>query len=244
MSVASRRLIGIVDVAQIYAHNERVDAVVQRALHAGMRIFVLRAKAADISSVKSIAWSDIVHKIQEYKGVAILHDSLLAPCPNLASQSAFQHGSAAEIAGIAAHNFGLKPSHGVSSFAHRAEEPSTRIVSLNATFGASAHNAEELQSAEEAGAAWAFVSPVAASASKPNYGPHLGVEGVQRLVRTTSLPIFVLGGVTPQILADLKDAKIAGAVVMGVLTHPRATLQIKALLDQMESESWANPLPW
>lgn len=58
------------------------------------------------------------------------------------------------------------------------------------------------------------VSPVY---EKPGYGPPLGLEGLARLCRGTSVPVFALGGITPENAAACREAGATGVAVMGAV---------------------------
>ena len=73
--------------------------------------------------------------------------------------------------------------------------------------GASCHSAADLARAEEVGADFALLSPVAPTASHPGAEP-LGWAGFQRLVAGARLPVYALGGVGP---GDRAAAVAAGA---------------------------------
>ncbi|MBM7806677.1 thiamine-phosphate pyrophosphorylase [Geodermatophilus bullaregiensis] len=80
--------------------------------------------------------------------------------------------------------------------------------------GRSCHSAAELTRAREEGCDWAFLSPVAPTASKPGHGPALGVEGFARLARLGP-PAHALGGVVPADVPALMAAGAHGVAVMG-----------------------------
>ena len=80
--------------------------------------------------------------------------------------------------------------------------------------GRSCHSAAELTRAREEGCDWAFLSPVAPTASKPGHGPALGVEGFARLARLGP-PAYALGGVVPADVPALLAAGAHGVAVMG-----------------------------
>ncbi|MDJ0945120.1 MAG: thiamine phosphate synthase [Kiloniellales bacterium] len=82
-----------------------------------------------------------------------------------------------------------------------------------ALIGISAHDDAELAAA--AGADYVTVSPVFPSASKPDYGPVLGTEGLRALVRRAPCPAVALGGVTVATAADCLRAGALGVAVMG-----------------------------
>jgi thiamine-phosphate pyrophosphorylase len=83
--------------------------------------------------------------------------------------------------------------------------------------GVSCHGAEELEQAACCGADYALLSPVFAPASKPLYGPALGVEEFRRLVAGARLPVLALGGVHPRDLPGLARAGAVGAALLGSL---------------------------
>ena len=83
-----------------------------------------------------------------------------------------------------------------------------------ALVGRSCHSVAELVQARAEGCDWAFLSPVFPTASKPGYGPALGVEGFARL-QPLGPPAYALGGVGPGDVPALLAAGAAGVAVMG-----------------------------
>lgn len=79
-------------------------------------------------------------------------------------------------------------------------------------FGRSCHDLEEVRRAAAEGAAYATLSPFAASASKPGYGPpvargdYAGDHGI---------PVLALGGIGPDNAAEARAAGAHGVAVMG-----------------------------
>ena len=80
--------------------------------------------------------------------------------------------------------------------------------------GVSAHGPDDLRAARDAGADYATLSPIFPSASKPGYGPALGLAGL-REAAGLGLPILALGGVTAAAIEACLDAGAAGTAVMG-----------------------------
>jgi thiamine monophosphate synthase len=83
-----------------------------------------------------------------------------------------------------------------------------------ALVGRSCHSAAELVQARAEGCDWAFLSPVFPTASKPDYGPALGVAGFARL-QPLGPPVYALGGVGPDDVPALLAAGAHGVAVMG-----------------------------
>lgn len=238
------RLIGIVDLQQIRTRNERINHVVTRALSAGMTTFLLRAKDLPAEVVDAVDWSALIDRLDGAGARVILHDSLLFSRPELSGRSMFQHWSAATLKAHIDREALL--SNGIASTGITSERAQIAPpeCSKNATFGVSAHHAEALLAAETHGAAWAFVSPFASTASKPGYGPVLGVTGTRALCEKTTLPVFALAGIDANTVPDAVKSGVSGVVVMGMLTNADAVLEINTLLKQMETEAWARQTPW
>ena len=99
-----------------------------------------------------------------------------------------------------------------------------------ALVGRSCHSAAELVQARAEGCDWAFLSPVFPTASKPGYGPALGVEGFARL-RPLGPPTYALGGVGPDDVPALLTAGAHGVAVMGpVMRDPSVVRDYLAAL--------------
>ncbi|MGY1811153.1 thiamine phosphate synthase [Blastococcus sp. SYSU D00820] len=80
--------------------------------------------------------------------------------------------------------------------------------------GRSCHSAGELARARQEGCDYVFLSPLAPTASKPGYGPALGIGGLAALVPGAP-PVLALGGVRPEDVAGCLAAGAHGVAVMG-----------------------------
>lgn len=90
-------------------------------------------------------------------------------------------------------------------------------AAAGAAVGRSCHDAAGLRRAAREGCAYATVSPVFASASKPGYGPPLGPDGLRTLVESAPLPVYALGGVDAATAPVCREAGVAGLAVMGAV---------------------------
>jgi len=109
--------------------------------------------------------------------------------------------------------------------------------------GASAHSAEEAAALLRSGADYVTVSPVFATASKPGYGPILGVSALGTLIRGAAIPVIALGGVTEATAADCRAAGAAGIAVMGQIMRaadPRGVTA--AFVAALQRASTSTPL--
>lgn len=84
-----------------------------------------------------------------------------------------------------------------------------------ALIGASAHSAADAATLLRNGADYVTVSPVFLTASKPGYGPALGLDGLAKVVAHVSGPVIALGGVDAQNAARCLAAGAQGVAVMG-----------------------------
>ncbi|HEX7368659.1 MAG TPA: 8-oxo-dGTP diphosphatase MutT [Rhodanobacteraceae bacterium] len=96
---------------------------------------------------------------------------------------------------------------GVHLKAAQFRELHSRPLTRNVWVGASCHDAEELDRAASIGADFATLSPVCATASHRDTAP-LGWERFAQIVADARLPVYALGGLTPD---DLDCARAAGA---------------------------------
>jgi thiamine-phosphate pyrophosphorylase len=93
---------------------------------------------------------------------------------------------------------------------------------------ASAHNVDEVLAAAAAGVDAVTLSPIFASASKPGYGPAIGLETLADTARQSPIPIIALGGIRDQCkLQACLEGGAAAVAVMGAIMRaadPAATM--------------------
>jgi len=101
-----------------------------------------------------------------------------------------------------------------------SDAPAASIAAARAGLGAaaligvSAHGEMDIVAAQAAGADYVTLSPVFATASKPGYGPELGLAALAQAARH-GMPVLALGGVTPQRASECLRCGAAGIAVMG-----------------------------
>jgi thiamine-phosphate pyrophosphorylase len=89
------------------------------------------------------------------------------------------------------------------------------IMGPAALIGISIHSAEEARLLDPAAIDYAVVGPAFATASKPGYGPAIGVGGVRAMQAETTVPLLAVGGITGGTAALLHQQGVRGAAVMG-----------------------------
>lgn len=73
-----------------------------------------------------------------------------------------------------------------------------RSVAPNMIFGCSVHSPESLCTAEKSGADYILFGPVFDTPSKRMYGAPQGLKKLGNICSSTTLPVFALGGITPE----------------------------------------------
>jgi thiamine-phosphate pyrophosphorylase len=103
--------------------------------------------------------------------------------------------------------------------------------------GASAHSADEASTLLRAGAHYVTVSPIFVTASKPGYGPALGLDGLARIIAEAPGPVVALGGITDGNAKACLAAGARGIAVMGeVMRSEDPQVAVERLLHAISTE--------
>ncbi|WP_407520541.1 thiamine phosphate synthase [Methylobacterium oryzisoli] len=116
-------------------------------------------------------------------------------------------------------------------------------LGAGALIGVSAHSLPDVAAAREAGADYVTLSPIFTTASKPGYGPALGLDGVRAAV-PLGVPVMALGGIEPGTARACLEAGAAGVAVMGGLMRAASPDEAaRDLLDALDLERDARAQP-
>ena len=107
-----------------------------------------------------------------------------------------------------------------------------------ALIGVSIHSPRDAAKAAGAGADYVTLSPIFPTASKPGYGPALGLVGLAA-VREAGLPVVALGGIDPDRVAACRAAGAAGVAIMGGVM--RADDPVEAARSHLRAWTAADP---
>jgi thiamine-phosphate pyrophosphorylase len=111
----------------------------------------------------------------------------------------------------------------------------------DALIGLSIHNAAELRQAAFAAPDYVIAGPMFETASKPGYGPTLGMAGLAELAELSRVPVIAIGGISAANAPDALRAGASGVAVMGGLMQAGdAASEARRLLAAMAA---AQPLP-
>ena len=197
--------------------RQPLEQVVEAVFAGGCRWFSLREKDLPAEDRRALL-GDLVALGRRYGAVVTAHEDIEA------------------VAAVGADGVHL-PSGG-SPVTARARLP-------RALIGASAHSAHEAAALLRAGADYVTLSPVFVTASKPGYGPALGLDGLARIVAEVAGDVVALGGITPENAAACFSAGARGIAVMGeVMRAPDPQATVEYILKMMNSASSAANISW
>jgi thiamine-phosphate pyrophosphorylase len=108
-----------------------------------------------------------------------------------------------------------------------------RTLGPSALIGLSAHNLADVADAKEAGADYVTLSPIYETASKPGYGPALGIGTIERAAEI-GIPIVALGGIETGNAPAARAAGASGIAVMGGIMraeNPQRAIEVLLALS-------------
>lgn len=106
--------------------------------------------------------------------------------------------------------------HGVHLPEKSCPPDKLRAVAPELIIGSSVHSPLSARIAEERGADYLLFGPVFDTPSKRKYGPPQGLEKLGALCRSTSLPVFAVGGITPQNIPSCMKQGAYGAAGISI----------------------------
>jgi thiamine-phosphate pyrophosphorylase len=102
--------------------------------------------------------------------------------------------------------------------------------------GVSVASVAEAQEAVAEGADYLGVSPVFATATKPDAGEAVGTRGLAEIRQAVSLPLVAIGGINTDNVADVIRAGADGAAVVSAITRAddmeTAARRLAAIIDE------------
>lgn len=83
--------------------------------------------------------------------------------------------------------------------------------------GVSTHSLAEAIDAEKDGADFVTFGPVYRTPSKLKYGEPVGIDALRRVCSEVSIPVFVIGGITPDRIRDVMESGTNGVAVISAI---------------------------
>lgn len=113
-----------------------------------------------------------------------------------------------------------------------------QLLGAHALIGLSVHHIEEARAAGPTVVDYLVAGPAYQTASKPGYGPFLGMAGIDAICEATAIPVIAIGGITEHGIDDMETAGAAGVAVMGgVMRAADPGKEVKALIAALSDES-------
>ncbi|MGB0911651.1 MAG: thiamine phosphate synthase [Nitrospirales bacterium] len=110
-----------------------------------------------------------------------------------------------------------------------------RILGSKAIIGKSTHSLNEVLAAETAGADFILLGPIYDTPSKRSYGSPLGMAVLTEACQQCSLPIYAIGGITPERIPELNEAGAYGIAAISAILESQAIPSVtKHFLDALE----------
>ncbi len=111
-----------------------------------------------------------------------------------------------------------------------------RLLAAVGLIGVSTHSAAEVAAAKMGGADFAVLGPVYATGSKARYGPPLGLTPLASAAAAAGLPVFAIGGITPERVAEVRAAGAHGvACIAAVMSAADPAGAVDAFLDALDA---------
>jgi len=108
-------------------------------------------------------------------------------------------------------------------------------------FGYSCHSLEEAREAQELGAAYIYLGTIFSSASKPGVAP-AGVKLLERACPEIELPVFAIGGISPDNAAEAAASGAYGAAAISAVWNAGDISQaLEGMNACFESQTAGNP---
>jgi thiamine-phosphate pyrophosphorylase len=184
-------------------------SLLDRAMNAGVEAIQLREKDLDTRSLLHLA-NDVLAIVRKHGGRLLINDRTDL------------------VMALGADGVHLRADSMPVTAARRLLGPDRLI-------GVSVHSAEEVQQAESDGADFVVLGPIYDTASKRAYGHPLGLGPLEQVSRGSTIPIFVIGGITPERVSDVRRAGAFGvAVVSAILASDNVDLAARWLLDELQ----------
>jgi thiamine-phosphate pyrophosphorylase len=166
-------------------------AVVERALEGGVRAVQLREK--DLGGRELFALAEKIKGLCErYRAFLLINDRVDAALA--IDADGVQLGTASIPVGAA-----------------------RKLLGENKFIGASTHSLGEARAAERAGADFVLFGPVYFTPSKAIYGNPQGLERLKEVVEKIPLPVYAIGGVKPENIAEVKKTGARGVAVISAI---------------------------
>ncbi len=109
----------------------------------------------------------------------------------------------------------------------------TRVVPEGFVVSRSTHSREAAERAFAEGASFVVFGPIFPTASKPGH-PGFGLEVLREVVSSVPIPVYALGGVTPERVSQIADTGVHGIAGISVFEREDGLRDLFACLEHVE----------
>lgn len=219
-----RRLPGgaylVLDADACAAAARRPEAVARAAVGAGVRVLQVRAKRAPVRDLVALA-VDVCRAVEGTGAVVVVDDrvdvALVARARGCAVAGVHVGQSDLDVADV------------------------RRVLGADALVGVSAATATHLARVDPAVVDYVGSGPVRGTATKPDAGPPLGLEGLRAAVERSPLPVVAIGGIGVEDAADVRSTGAHGIAVVSAVCA--AADPARAAADLVAAWDAAGALP-
>lgn len=181
-------------VEKYRGQRTRLLLALEAALDGGVSAVQLREKDLSARELFELAM-DLRKLTEKYKAMLFINDRV-------------DVAIAADADGVHLPESGMRP------------EDVRDIAGDRLLIGASAHTVKSAVKVEEAGADFITFGPVFDTPSKRQYGAPVGIESLSESIKTVALPVFAIGGITPEKCPEVINAGAKGvALISGIIAH-------------------------
>ena len=114
-------------------------------------------------------------------------------------------------------------------------ESARALLGRQQLLGASTHSLEEAQEAERNGADFVVFGPIYFTPLKAPYGAPQGLAALKKIVEKISLPIYAIGGIKPENIADARRTGVQGvALISAVMSAADPEDVTKSILNLLK----------
>lgn len=109
------------------------------------------------------------------------------------------------------------------------------LVGSDILIGVSAGTIEEALEAEADGADYLGTGPVFSTGTKPDAGEPIGIDGLQRIVESVSIPVVGIGGIQRNNVREVIQCGAAGAaVISAIISSENPERAARELFDEIQ----------
>ena len=110
-------------------------------------------------------------------------------------------------------------------------EAARELLGTKKLIGVSTHSLREAEEAERTGADFILFGPVYFTPSKAAYGRPQGIGALQEVVEKISLPVYAIGGIKAENIAEVKATGVRGvALISAIMSAPDPLVAAQEML--------------